>query len=410
MASHLVQNRRWVRPTLGFISLALFISIYQACSSRNIRIFVMDESSIGPQVFSTLQTDTDLVWATQTSQPSEALVLDRFDQITRWKDGLSEGVSLYPNLITGSSILDIDQAPKRIELEKRVYVHFGEDKHLVNLVSDVNVFVSDSYTFVFYVRNIELPTGNPVVIRLFEFAPTDGVSGGILGVDLSKNTSGDLLVTAFVWYEPTLYVLLQKSVVLDPRKGLGLAVRFAKDPGQIGLFVNGDPADQTQVQMAGTPPFLSKMARKLSLHGATYGTKGQFDLAEFAMWRYELRDPYLRYYSKALQESIELGQTMEISPDDVGQGGANAPRFISIQNQFKVCSNCHDEVMSRSAILAARGQDKITPWVTPGDGAGSLLVRALRHEAGVFAMPKNNPKLSEDQIQQVQRWIDQGAH
>ncbi|MGQ9585055.1 MAG: c-type cytochrome domain-containing protein [Anaerolineae bacterium] len=76
------------------------------------------------------------------------------------------------------------------------------------------------------------------------------------------------------------------------------------------------------------------------------------------------------------------------------------------------CGGCH----GRSGGLSLATYDDALkggrrgPAITPGQGANSLLVRALRGtEPGLARMPANRSPLSEDQINLISGWIDAGA-
>jgi hypothetical protein len=78
------------------------------------------------------------------------------------------------------------------------------------------------------------------------------------------------------------------------------------------------------------------------------------------------------------------------------------------------CYNCHSadtnsqgglRVDDRNGLLAGGGRG---PAVVPGDPEGSLLVRAVRRTHDQVKMPPEHP-LSEEQIADVVRWIDEGA-
>ncbi len=80
---------------------------------------------------------------------------------------------------------------------------------------------------------------------------------------------------------------------------------------------------------------------------------------------------------------------------------------------FEHCYKCHGpekqwaglRLDSRDAIL--KGGDS-GPAILPGKPEESLLVRAIRHEDDNLKMPEDG-KLSEDQIADLVRWIEQGA-
>jgi hypothetical protein len=77
------------------------------------------------------------------------------------------------------------------------------------------------------------------------------------------------------------------------------------------------------------------------------------------------------------------------------------------------CFDCHGEddmgelrLDSREALI--RG-GSTGPAVIPGDPEGSLLIRAIRHEADL-AMPWNGDPLATDEIRDLEEWVRQGAY
>jgi hypothetical protein len=168
----------------------------------------------------------------------------------------------------------------------------------------------------------------------------------------------------------------------------------------------------------------------MHLHGASYGQEGSFNLAEFAFWSRELTDNDLYYYSSAIYQSYNATGTVNIVPPSPtptptpsptptptpNPGPSPTPNptptlaFSDIRANFNVCLNCHTEVSSKANILAAVGANGTTPWIMPGNAAGSLLIKALSHQSGALPMPQGLTQLSTDQISQISSWIDQGAN
>ena len=78
------------------------------------------------------------------------------------------------------------------------------------------------------------------------------------------------------------------------------------------------------------------------------------------------------------------------------------------------CYNCHSantnakgelRVDDRGGLLAGGNSG---PAVVPGDPARSLLLQAVRHEGEVAKMPPKK-KLTDEQVADLARWIEQGA-
>lgn len=75
------------------------------------------------------------------------------------------------------------------------------------------------------------------------------------------------------------------------------------------------------------------------------------------------------------------------------------------------CINCHGgqrteeglSLTSHAALLTGAEDGAV---IIPGDGANSLLVQLVAEGR----MPKRGPKLTPDQVQLIQTWINEGAH
>lgn len=78
------------------------------------------------------------------------------------------------------------------------------------------------------------------------------------------------------------------------------------------------------------------------------------------------------------------------------------------------CYDCHDAhkaknglvLESRAAVIRGSDYKKV---VIPGDPDNSLLMKAVRHVAGVEAMPSKKPQLSASQIDALAQWIKMGV-
>jgi hypothetical protein len=66
-------------------------------------------------------------------------------------------------------------------------------------------------------------------------------------------------------------------------------------------------------------------------------------------------------------------------------------------------SGCHSQA-SGSGGIVLEGYINITNSAASGD-----LMCVISHQSGCSPMPKNSPKLSDCDIQAVQRWIDNGT-
>ncbi len=78
------------------------------------------------------------------------------------------------------------------------------------------------------------------------------------------------------------------------------------------------------------------------------------------------------------------------------------------------CIGCHGPDKHRGGLrldtaASARAGGDSGPAILPGNAKGSRLVRAIRGEPGVEAMPPKPPRLTVAEIDVIRRWIDQGA-
>lgn len=80
------------------------------------------------------------------------------------------------------------------------------------------------------------------------------------------------------------------------------------------------------------------------------------------------------------------------------------------------CVACHGGVKTSADLnlqfrdLALVGGESGQPAIVPGNADASAVVRMIAHADPVERMPKDDDPLSEDEIQLIRRWIDQGAN
>jgi mono/diheme cytochrome c family protein len=69
------------------------------------------------------------------------------------------------------------------------------------------------------------------------------------------------------------------------------------------------------------------------------------------------------------------------------------------------CLACHGtgSAATQGVNLVLEGYDKLQPIAANG-----LLLKTVRHEPGVSPMPKGSPKLSDCNLNTLQRWVDAG--
>jgi hypothetical protein len=318
------------------------------------------------------------------------------------------------------------------------------------------------------------PLGIPVStsLQILQFMPFDGsADSGTLTLQVGYFDVDHSQIYAQAWFSAGYAMAAVTVANTDLAGGFGIALRFSNDPAKMLLAVNGQTSTFTSW---GTPPLLGDVARQLSVNGSIYGTGWGFELSDLAMWKRALSDKETQNYALALQQVHDGGAggalSLSPSPGSVVEGGtlqmyatggtspyvfsagsctstidpesglflaanvletctvtvrdatqkkvtsqisvisSSTLTFADVQPSFQTCTGCHtSQVDSLSDILAAVGPDGV--WITPGSGAGSLLVKALRRQAGVLPMPQPpNPPLDPSVIDQISQWIDQGAH
>jgi cytochrome c len=103
-----------------------------------------------------------------------------------------------------------------------------------------------------------------------------------------------------------------------------------------------------------------------------------------------------------------------------GQDEAATPEFYTsrVQPIFKAnCYRCHGgmnhrgglNIQTRAAMMKGGHDGQV---LVPGDPSKSLLVRLIRHEGPAndpMPMPPKSPKISDEDIATVERWVKSGA-
>ncbi|MFZ4765852.1 MAG: DUF1549 domain-containing protein, partial [Roseimicrobium sp.] len=78
------------------------------------------------------------------------------------------------------------------------------------------------------------------------------------------------------------------------------------------------------------------------------------------------------------------------------------------------CYKCHQGHAAKSGLIldsregVLRGTD-YKKVVVPGDPENSVLIKSVRHAAGVEAMPSKKPQLAANQIEALAQWVKMGA-
>jgi hypothetical protein len=390
---------------LGNMKIKLVIAILAASGFvlfQNCSMSTMHSES-GSFDTSTIMNTADVSW---TIRAQKGVSLSRLSQANRWTDRTGGMVSLFPPLMPNSTQADMSKAPYLVTTSSGPLMSFSDGTYLTTQVGDANLFTGQAYSTVLYVRNLVFPqTAFPRQVRIFELIPEEnGAASGWIGIDFYQLEDGRIQVNAFQYYgNGTATVYLVRLPASSLSEGFGVAARFAVDPAQVFLSVNG--ADGELVT-AGSPPVMANVNRRLFLSSQYIPVSG-FDMAEFGLWKREFSPPETTYFSRAIKEVIERGGTALVNPGSVAVSGA----FAAVQSHFSSCTECHSVGNAQQVRSNAGGVlNPGVPWVVPGNSAGSLLMKSLRHQAGADPMPRNRGPLSATALTAIAAWIDGGAN
>ena len=102
------------------------------------------------------------------------------------------------------------------------------------------------------------------------------------------------------------------------------------------------------------------------------------------------------------------------------EDGANKPAFFTQKVRpilVTNCGKCHLDMnhkgglsMETKASLMKGGRDGVV--IVPGDPSNSLLIKLVRHEGppdDPMPMPPKSPKISDEDIATIERWVKAGA-
>jgi hypothetical protein len=108
-----------------------------------------------------------------------------------------------------------------------------------------------------------------------------------------------------------------------------------------------------------------------------------------------------------------------------GGSGSTAPTLTTLSSQIFVprCSGCHGSGLAEAGLnlepgsahaalvnVASSGKQGAIR-VIPGNPDGSYLIQKLRGDSGIVGprMPRSGPFLTDDQINLIRQWIQDGA-
>jgi cytochrome c len=116
-----------------------------------------------------------------------------------------------------------------------------------------------------------------------------------------------------------------------------------------------------------------------------------------------------------LSWALGTGTTVHAAPDEAATPEFYTNKVLPILKEN--CYACHGGENHRGGLsLATRsgmlkgGHDG--PVLVPGDPKTSLIVRLIRHEGPAndpMPMPPKKPKISDDNIATIERWVKAGA-
>lgn len=390
-------------PWLVMIFITFVTVGYQACSPAH---HAMDSAS-SASAFSTYRQDSALSWATKGRAPR----FNSLGKVERWEDSLGKSLLLMPPL-KGSAALDMDRSPARLA-NSSSFIRFDANQVLAPASGDFAELVSDEYFLLMIVKDLAPPADGDKVLRLFDLYPTDSSQGGHLVVDITEESNA-FKFSLLAWFNGSTYAVLEHRISKDAaKKPIVIAMNYPRLPENLELSINGERPTVAATRV-GDPPFLGRMGRQLSVHGAGYGGRGAFSFAELSIWKRSLhrdeQDAKVNLAMNAWANDVDIAPPTEPTdpePED------NPIVYSDLSSTFSSCVACHGTKMaSRTNLLNSSLNDPesgTSLWVIPGNPGASLLVDALEHRNGASPMPKGGGKLSTNQINMVKRWIEEGA-
>lgn len=346
---------------------------------------------------------------------------NNFNRIERWYDATSNSTPLYPALISGTNTLDMDHSALWMETTTGSRLKFEPKTSLTTISQDASAFLSNEFSVLIVVGNINIPTTttNPSdakAVRLFSLLPVNNEEAGIFTIDVSKGESGQVIFRAIHWFNGTTYathVINLPEAAL--RKTLSIALRFPKDGADLMLAINGELAPK-KATVVGNLPHVGLVNRRLELHTTTNLNQGSFEFAEIGIFKKAISDKKLENFSSGLYRTYELQQLSTVDGDDPSTSeGPVSKKFADMKPLFQKvisgnsCVSCHAaQFSSLQALLEAESTGK-GKWIKASDSSASLVIKALRHQAGVSAMPKGGGQMEEADIAAIEMWIQDGA-
>src|SRR5215471_12157462 len=103
---------------------------------------------------------------------------------------------------------------------------------------------------------------------------------------------------------------------------------------------------------------------------------------------------------------LTLSLLLAVMPQVAPESSSATAAFAVFQ---KNCASCHgDTGLAKGYLLLDRSSMVKAGKVAPGNAAESILYRRVTGAAAPL-MPQGGPKLSDDDIAIIKRWIDEGA-
>jgi cytochrome c5 len=421
-------------------SVVVLLALFQNCGAD----FAGEplEESLG-SVHDRLPVSATLHLSTRDLSSLEA---NRSGRILRWRDLSEQSIHFYPPLITNTNSLDVNRAPKLLDADSsgRRWLRFETATNntataqLGPAISDLRHFESDQATFSMVFRAPEFIGAVSQGIRVFDIlvlpsTAAGHASYGYLTLDLIRRDETMVFFRAYLWYDGSAHLMLSSIdlPMADLQSGPQvLTVTFRPSKGGIRMAINGLVSDSAEtssaslVTLAGNPPALPSASRSVQV-GSIYQAASRFDVGEVIFVKDALRNSDFTALHAHLMKEWGLGQGPSPVPTPTPAptpaptpGPSPSPATVTFAQVTAVfnkslggqtCIACHAaELASAASVRSANRNGRA--FAIPGNSANSSLIRSVRKQAGVTAMPTNGASMSEADIQLLEQWINQGAN
>jgi hypothetical protein len=363
-------------------------------------------------IFNSQWAGAEFYW--DIAENANNLSLNQYGRVSKWIDQGGRNLPLYPILIPGSTVLDIDHAGKIVDTPKGPRVEFAEGALLKSVYLDATQLASDEYSIIIEISEIHIPLEEPRLVRVLSLLPITGYeAGGQLELNLVATGDFANIVATQKFSDTSMASNSIQLPLVNLKNGLGISVRWSSLSEQLTLAINGElaPFPPTTV---GTMGRLGSVARSLTIHSNSEGSGGSFQVAEVGLFKRALLDIELMEFSLGLFRTHELkAPTLLSTISGLDSFNGTELTYSDIRPLFQKsigahsCLECHGELDSRSSTMAATTNGQ--RWVQVGDSDHSIIIQALRHQASAQAMPKGGGQMNEEDIRRIESWINHGA-